>query len=138
MIPVQEFRTENKEIRDLCEILNLAVNEYKLQNNAILCELLDRFLARVHEHLIHEDRSVYRDLLKQHSEDSERIAQKFLGNTQELKRILGEYRRGWCRKKHSEAEHAKYAEESREIFRLVCDRLNFEEQTIFPLFEGKQ
>jgi len=137
MIPVQEFRAENKEIRDLCEILNLAVNEYKLQNNAILCELLDRFLARVHAHLTHEDRSIYRDLLKQHSQDSDRIAQQFLGNTQELKRIIGEYRRGWCRKNHSEAEHAKYAEESREIFRLVCDRLNFEEQTIFPLFEGR-
>ena len=80
---------------------------------------------------------MYRDLLKQHSQDSDRIAQQFLGNTQELKRIIGEYRRGWCRKNHGEAEHAKYAEESREIFRLVCDRLNFEEQTIFPLFEGK-
>ncbi len=136
MIPVQDFRAENKEIRDLCEILNIAVQEYQLQNNLILCELLDRFLARVHEHLVHEDRSVYRDLLKQHGENSERIAQKFLGNTQELKRILGEYRRGWCRKDHSEAEHEKYARESREIFRLVCDRLNFEENTIFPLFEN--
>ncbi len=134
MIPVDEFRAENREIRDLCEILNLAVSEYRLQNNAILCELLDRFLARVNEHLTHEDRSVYRDLLKQHTEDGDRIAQKFLGNTQELKRIIGEYRRGWCRKNHSEEEHERYARESQEIFRLVCDRLNFEEETIFPLF----
>ena len=135
MIPLEEFRSENKEIKDLCTILGVSIEQYKLRNNSIVCELLDRFAERVTAHLSHEDRSIYRDLLKQHTQEATSVADKFLGNTQELRRIFNEYRRDWCRKPHSEAEHAKYVDESREMFRLVCDRIEFEENKIFPYFE---
>lgn len=135
MIPLEEFRAENSEIRDLCNILSITVDQYSLRHNSIVCELMDRFADRVTEHLAHEDRSVYRDLLKKHTHEADVVADKFLGNTQELKRIFNEYKRGWCRKPHNEDEHAKYVDESREIFRLVCERINFEEEKIFPYFE---
>lgn len=135
MIPLEEFRSENREIRDLCNILSITVDQYSLRHNGIVCELMERFADRVTEHLAHEDRSVYRDLLKQHTHEADAVADKFLGNTQELKRIFNDYKRGWCRKPHSEKEHANYVDESREIFRLVCERIEFEEDKIFPYFE---
>ena len=135
MIPIAEFRAENKEIRDLCDILTVSIDQYSLRQNNIVCELLDRFTARVNTHLAHEDRSVYRDLLQEHTNEADSLADKFLGNTQELKRIFKEYVNGWCRKPHGEDEHGKYVEESRHIFRLVCDRISFEEEKIFPHFE---
>ena len=135
MIPVEEFRAENQEIRDLCNILGMTVDMYSLRSNSVVCELIDRFADRVSEHLAHEDRSIYRDLLKKHTHEADMIADKFLGNTQELKRIFNDYKRGWCRKPHSEAVHAKYVDESKQMFKLVCDRIDFEEQKIFPHFE---
>jgi hemerythrin-like domain-containing protein len=138
MIPIEEFKSENKEIRDLCNILGISLNQYTLRHNTIVCELLERFITQVMAHLTHEDRSVYQDLLKQHTTDANKIADKFLGNTLELRRIFNEYNRGWCRKPHKEQDHAKYVEESSEIFRLVCERLNFEEEKIFPMLVGDE
>lgn len=135
MIPIDEFRAENAEIRDLCTILNLAIDEYNLRNNIIVCELIDRFVESVNAHLRHEDRSIYRDLLSQHTQQANHIADHFLGNTQELKRIFKAYSRGWCRKSHTEPQHQKYVQESKEIFKMVCDRIDFEEHKIFPYFE---
>ena len=135
MIPIEEFRAENSEIRDLCNILGMSVDKYSLRNNSVVCELIERFADRVTAHLAHEDRSIYRDLLKKHTHEADMIADKFLGNTQQLKNIFNDYKRGWCGKPHSEAAHVKYVDESRHIFRLVCDRIDFEEDKIFPHFE---
>ena len=134
MIPIEEFRNENQEIRDLCNILNLVIEEFTMRNNSVVCELLDRFADRVTAHLSHEDRSVYRDLLKEHTAEADALANKFLGNTQELRRIFSEYRRDWCRKPHTESEHETYVNESRDMFKLVCERIDFEENKIFPHF----
>ena len=136
MIPVEEFKTENSEIRDLCDILSITIDQYSLRKNHIVCELFDRFTQRVNAHMSHEDRSIYRDLLKEHTAEADKLADKFLGNTQELKRIFKQYMNGWCKNPHSEEQHAKYVDESREIFRLVCDRITFEEEKIFPHFEN--
>lgn len=134
MIPLDEFTAENREIKDLCTILDISIDQYSLRDNTIICELLERFVAKVKAHLSHEDRSIYRDLLKQHTKEADLLADHFLGNTQELKRIFNVYSRDWCRKPQSETKYAKYVDESREMFKLVCDRIKFEEEKIFPFF----
>jgi hypothetical protein len=135
MIPLDEFAAENREIKDLCTILGVSIDHQSLRNNKILCELLERFVSKVKAHLAHEDRSIYRDLLKKHTHEANQLADHFLGNTQELKRLFNVYTRNWCNKPHSEDKHIKYVEESREMFKLVCDRISFEETKIFPYFK---
>lgn len=135
MIPLEKFREEHTEIRDLCSILDATIGDYSLRNNKIMCELIERFVDEVNAHLRHEDRSVYRDLLSQHSKEADQVADHFLGNTQELKRIFKEYSRGWCRKPHSEDAHDKYIDESRHMFKLVCERIDFEEKKVFPYLQ---
>ena len=136
MIPLQEFRAEHAEIRDLCSILDHSISDYSLRNNMIICELLERFVDRVNAHLTHEDRSIYRDLLSQHSDDAKKLADHFLGNTQELRRIFNAYSKGWCRKPHNEKKHQQYVDESKQMFKLVCERIEFEEKKIFPYFQN--
>jgi hemerythrin superfamily protein len=135
MLPLEELSSENRELKDLCTILGVSIDQCSLRNNSIICELLERFVSKVKDHLAHEDRSIYRDLLKKHTPDADLLADHFLGNTQELKRIFNKYSRGWCDKPHSEENHVKFVEESREIFRLVCDRIAFEESKIFPFLK---
>lgn len=136
MIPLQEFKQENTEIRELCTLLSTIVGNEELRDNNIVCELLERFTDRVNKHLAHEDRSIYRDLLKKHTHDADVLADRFLSNTQELKRIFNEYRHDWCIKSHGSAQHQHYADDSLQIFRLVCERITFEEEKIFPHFES--
>ncbi len=135
MVPLNEFRAENNEIRDLCTVLGLTIDQKELMGNTIVCELLNRFSTRVSDHLMHEDRLIYHDLLKKHTPEANKIADQFIGNTIELKRIFGFYKRDWCMKKNNTKQHEKYAAESKDIFKLVCDRINFEEEKIFPHFE---
>lgn len=46
MIPLEEFRAENNEIRDLCAILDVSVDRSELKDNSIVCELLERLPRR--------------------------------------------------------------------------------------------
>ena len=136
MIPLDEFKVENKEIRDLCDVLTVSLNEYNLRHNTIVCELLERFSNQVMAHLAHEDRSIYHELLEKHTPDAKKLGDRFLGNTLELRRIFNGFKRDWCHKPHKEQVHEQYINDCKEIFRLVCERLNFEEQKIFPLLEA--
>lgn len=135
MIPLAEFRAENTEIKELCSLLNITVDHIDFKDNAIVCELMTRFTTCVSDHLMHEDRSVYKDLLQKHTPEADKIAERFVANTIELKRVFNEYKRDWCAKTHSDKKHNEYAKESKEIFKLVCDRITFEEEKIFPHFE---
>ena len=137
MIALEEFQKENAEIFDLCQVLGTLIDQYTLRKNPIVCELLDRFIDRVGKHLRHEDRSVYGDLLAQRTPEAKRLASHFLGNTQELKRICKSYEKDWCHHPHTEKEHAVYVKESQQIFKLVCDRIDFENDKIFPVFMDK-
>jgi hemerythrin-like domain-containing protein len=136
MIPVEEFRSENKEILDLCRVLNILILDYELRKNPIVCELLDRFLDRVNQHISHEDRSVYGDLLAKHTDEASKLASHFLGNTQELKRIIKSYKKDWCQSDYEKEQHENYVKETKSIIKLVCDRIDFENEKIFPVFEG--
>jgi len=135
MIPLAEFKAENTEIKELCALLSITVDHTDFNSNSIVRELMDRFTKRVSDHLTHEDRSVYKDLLKKHTPEADKIAERFVANTIELKRVFSQYKRDWCIKTHSDSKHEAYAKESKEMFRLVCDRISFEESKIFPHFE---
>jgi len=136
MIPLEEFQKENQELADMCEVLSTLVQDHALRSNGVLCELLARFIRQVDDHITHEDRIIYGDLLAQHTPEANKLASHFLGNTQELKRICNSYKKDWCKTPHSEEDHEKYVKDSMDIFRLVCDRIDFETNKIFPIFQG--
>lgn len=136
MIPLEEFEKENKEITDLCEVLSKLVQDHALRSNLVVCELFDRFMSRVNEHIAHEDRVIYGDLLAKHTPEADKLASHFLGNTQELKRICNSYKKDWCRAPHAEEDHDQYIKDSMDIFKLVCDRIEFETNKIFPIFKN--
>ena len=63
MIPIAELRNENIEIENLRKILAVLVGNAEMHTNSIFCELLERFQAKLNNHLKHEARSLYPDLL---------------------------------------------------------------------------
>ena len=63
MVPVDELRKENDAIKDLSDVLSNLVSNQSLRTNSMFCEMLARFRDKLDEHLKHEARSIYPELL---------------------------------------------------------------------------
>ncbi len=134
MLRVEEFQEENSEIMDLQDVLSSLIENQNLHENPIVCELLNRYADRLKGHLAHEDRSVYAELLGNSDKDLNKVAQRFIDNTHELNRILGQYTRRWCGSRVDMSNHAAFLSQSKELFHLVDERIHLEEKRLFPAF----
>ncbi|MDH5387504.1 MAG: hemerythrin domain-containing protein [Gammaproteobacteria bacterium] len=134
MIPVEELRKENNEIKDLSEVLSGLISNSSLRNNDVFCELLERFQNKLDQHLKHEARSIYPELLNHDETNIKQIAKSFLGNTHELERILSKYTKRWCKHINTE-KHEEFENETSEVFRLVNERIQMEEKHLFPVLK---
>ena len=136
MAPVNEFREENVEIVQLCQVLAILLAEEKLVTNPIVCELFDRFRDKVAAHLLHEDRTAYGKLLRDRGKEAGALASAFLENTHELKKLISKYNKKWCRGLRPTEETAKvFQQQTTDIFQLVNQRLEMEENKLFPMLE---
>ena len=132
MIPVEELRKENDEIKDLSNVLSNLVSDQSLRTNAVFCELLNRFREKLDEHLKHEARSIYPELLNHDDKNIKMVAKDFVSNTHELERILTKYVKRWCHCINTD-NHEEFESETIEIFRLINDRIQMEEKHLFPI-----
>ena len=135
MIPVNELKNENKEIDDLRKVLSELVEIPEMHGNSVFCELLERFQAKLNNHLKHEARSLYPELLSSKDNDVNNLAKRFLDNTHELERLLGKYVKHWCHKLQ-DAELEKFIKETEEVFHLVEERIKLEEKHLFPAMQA--
>ena len=134
MISTEELRKENKEITDLCQLLSLLVENPDMQTNTVFCELLERFRHRVDVHLANEDHAVFRKLLTREDQHAHNIAADFLSNNRQLKKIFGEYKGQWCRDGMAPAVGDQgFVADTKDLFRLVCERVDMEHKKLFPL-----
>jgi len=136
MVSVEELRKENDEIVELCTILSTVVENVELLGNSVYQELLQRFRYKVRDHLAHEDRSVYQDMVANGDQASRRVASQFMGNTHELKRLFAGYDRRWRRGRAPDGDRDAYVDDTKELFRLVCARVKLESEKLFPLLVG--
>ena len=132
MTAVEELRQENNAIKDLSDVLSVLISSHTLRTNAIFCELLDRFRNKLDEHLKHEARSIYPELLNHDDANIKQVAKDFVSNTHELERILSKYVKKWCQNINSE-NHEEFENETQEIFHLINDRIQMEEKHLFPV-----
>jgi len=132
MMPVAELKQENKEINDLRKVLAAVVKDSEMHTNSIFCELLERFQAKLNNHLKHEARSLYPELLSKKDRQVNQVAQHFLDNTHELERLMKQYVKHWCHKLE-EKELQQFIRETEEVFHLVEERIKLEEKHLFPV-----
>ena len=132
MIPIEELRRENNEISDLSKVLSCLVSDSSLHENDVFCELLERFQNKLDQHLKHEARSLYPELLNHNDKNTKQTAHDFVSNTHELERILSKHARRWCHQ-IKENGHEDFKNETKEVFRLVNERIQMEEKYLFPV-----
>ena len=136
MYTLNELKKQNQEITHLCAVLAVLVEHPHLHNNPVVCELISRFKEKVWLHLVFEDNTLYQELARHDDEATRRVVQEFHDSARALKKRFSTYLRRWCQPEVSDSEHEELLRESREIFNLIRNRVQYEDEHIFPLLEG--
>ena len=135
MYSLDELKAQNQEISDLCTVLSVLVEQQSLHNNPVVCELMARFKEKVWMHLVFEDNTLYAELARHDDKAVSETARTFHDNAREIKKRFSGYVRRWCKPAVDDAEHEALVKESREIFQLLKERVEYENQHMFPLLE---
>jgi hypothetical protein len=130
-----ELQKENQEITDTIEVLTHLISHNELRNNPVFCKLLKKFSVTVNDHLKHEGRSAYKELLPQKDNGGHEVATQFINNTSQLHKIMNDYAKHWCKAPHDFSTNEAFIDETKNIFHLVTERIHLEQDKLFPLIQ---
>ncbi len=133
MYSLEELKQQNRDIADLCAVLSVLVEHGSLRNNPYVCDLVSRFREKVWMHLVFEDNTLYAELLGHGDDKVNEIASRFHDSARAVKKRFAQYVRNWCHVEAQNTDHDRFVRESREIFRLIMDRVKYENEEMFPL-----
>jgi hypothetical protein len=133
MYSLDELKKQNQDISELCEVLSVLIENKSLHNNPYVCELMSRFKEKVWMHLVFEDKTVYAELARHQDEAISEVARAFHDSGKEIRKRFSGYARHWCKPAIDDAEQDVMLEETREILRLIMDRVRYENEHMFPL-----
>jgi len=135
MYSLDELKQQNQEIKDLCAVLTVLIEEKSLHDNPCMCELMSCFKEKVWMHLVFEDNTVYAELLRHHDKAVSETARNYHDSARSIRKRFSNYVRHWCNPAVTDEEHAALLEESRDLFRQIRERADYENEQMFPLIE---
>ena len=138
MYTLDELKNQNQEISQLCDVLSVLIEQSSLHNNPFVNELMKRFKEKVWVHLVFEDNTIYAALLHTGDDKTSNVAKAFHDSAKEIKHRFSGFVRHWCSMPESNEERESLKKESSEIFRLIRDRISYENEQIFPLVEKQK
>jgi len=133
MYSLDELKQQNQDISKLCDVLSVLMENKSLHANPYVCELMARFKDKIWMHLVFEDNTFYAELVRHQDDAVIDTARNFHDSAKEIRKYFSGYVRRWCTAPTSDAEHESLMKESREIFRLIRERIEYENEHMFPL-----
>ena len=135
MDSLDELKQQNQDISELCAVLSILIEHPDLHNNPYVCELMQRFKEKVWLHLVFEDNTIYAALLRHQHDTVSQTAKTFHESARTIRHRFSSYVKHWCQAAVSDAEHTALQNESRDIFQLIMERVQYENEVMFPLIE---
>jgi hemerythrin-like domain-containing protein len=134
MQTLNSYRGTHVELRQMIDDLQsiLTPELLKVRPNAktayeLLCDLGEK----VKQHLAEQDRSIYPSLLIHEDPRVKSIAWGFISGEKPLRKTFDDYHRKWL--KHTDFKFPQeFLEETRELFDMLAQRIEREEQVLFP------
>ena len=134
MLSFDELYEENHKISELSKVLSHLIEDRLLCDSSVTANLFFKYIDHVKHHLNTEERELYQPLLMASNNKTKNIANQFLSGSGEIKRVLKQYLKRWCRGDTLWIKnHNLFIQESREIFRLVDARIIDEIEKLYPL-----
>lgn len=137
MITYAELNEQNHRITELSNVLRYLFKERSMCDTGSCCELFYRYVDLVKEHIEMVDKNMYTDLLKSPDDRINNVAKNFMSGTVEIKKILKDFTKHWCPAKNKDSlnihDHAKFKQETDEMFEIVLQRILDETEHLYPL-----
>lgn len=135
MTSFDELNAQNHKLTELSNVLLYLFADRAMCDTETACSLFYNFMDKFHEHMGKVDH-LYQGMLSDKEQKVNNTARLFMSGEQELKRIITQYRKKWCKKGRPElrvADHERFMEDTREMFDMVLSRIQDETEHLYPL-----
>jgi hypothetical protein len=136
MTTYQELHEQIHEITEISNVFLYLIENRKMCDTQITCDLFFDYVQKVQTHLEVEDKHLYTVILKGGDENARKTAEKFLSGAKEIKRIFRDYLKKWSHRRQQElliSNYDEFVNETRAMFELVLDRFQDETEQLYPL-----
>lgn len=137
MVTYQELNEQNHRITELSNVLSYLFKDRSMCDTDSCCQLFINYVNLVKEHIDLVDKNMYSELLKSPDEKVNNIAKNFMSGSVEVKKILKDFSKDWCRIKHKSEltikNHNKFLVDTDEMFNIILQRIQDETEHLYPL-----
>lgn len=137
MLTYDDLNKQNDRITELTNVLTFLLSDRALCDTQVTSDLFFELVNQAEEHLKLEDKFIYRTLLASPDQQVRNISNNFMSGGVEIKRVFADYLKKWCGKQRCKSltirDYDAFLEETREMFELVLDRIQDEQEKLFPM-----
>jgi len=137
VITYEQLHNQNHRITELSNILLYLFKDRSLCDTSTCCELFQRYMQQVKEHIDLVDKNLYGELLQNDDNYIRNTARNFMSGSQEIRRIMTQYVRNWCPTMHADAlaiaQHDRFLADTEKMFELILQRIQDETERLYPL-----
>jgi len=140
MATFDELNTQNHKLTELSNVLIYLFQDRAMCDTETACTLFYNFMDKFNEHMGLVDH-LYQGLLSDKEQKVNNTARLFMSGEQELKRIITQYTKKWCKKNRKElrlADHDRFTKDTEELFQMVLSRIQDETEHLYPLVREVQ
>ncbi len=131
-----QLNTRNHRITELSNVLQYLVKDRSICDTDTCCDLLYKYLDELKTHINQIELSIYPTILKHGSAEDSNTLNNFMNGSQEIKRIIRQYKRRWCNQNTATLKiknHADFIAETDQLFSVVLQRLQDETEKLYPM-----
>lgn len=136
MISYEELNSQIHKITELSNVLRYLVEDRAMCDTYTCCELFHRYVGYIRTHIDMVERNIYPHILTSGNQQAINSVGNFMNGSQEVKRIMKQYTRNWCRDKSSTldvGDHPAFIKETDKFFDVMLQRLQDETEKLYPL-----
>ncbi|MCO5761648.1 MAG: hypothetical protein EP309_08845 [Gammaproteobacteria bacterium] len=136
------FASLHQEIHDITEknnVFRYLIQDRFMCDTKIVENLFFDYVKLVKKHMEQVDREFCRQLLSHEAQTVRNTANRFLSGSSEIKRIFADYLKHYCSPPHQclrIKDHARFLEDTNQMFDLVLDRIERETEHLYPLIRS--
>ena len=136
MAQSDRFRQQHKELLEMAKKIDELLVPEQLANDATeVRSCLADLVGKLKMHLAAEDHSLYPSLLKQENEEIRVIARQFIEEIGNIGTVLAGYLEKWPSQLPIQDNPMDFIKETRCIFSALADRIEKEDNKLFPLLD---
>jgi len=136
MTTYQELHEQIHKITEISNVFLYLIEDRRMCDTQITCDLFFDYVARVKKHLEIEDKVIYSSILNDGDASAKEVAENFMSGSIEIKRIFQSYLKKWSKQgKHQLiiSNYPDFQKETDEMFEIVLNRIQDETEHLYPL-----